>query len=204
VIRSCLSVAACAVAATVLSGCGTTSGPADPSATVTSSATKQIAVPAAPPTSQVNSGTRSLVEFDPCTEFDDPTIQSAGYDAETRDRSDGIHEWYAFVGCSFVNKEPVGSLGTKMSIRSIDISATNVTLNEFRERYTGKFTEESIGGRTAIRYSPPTRCGMAIEFPKFVLDITTAADFTEEKDCDNITNAATVLEASTTETIGGP
>ncbi|MFD4441448.1 DUF3558 family protein [Nocardia sp. NPDC058519] len=201
-IRPYLHFAACATAVILLSSCGSTSEPTEPSLSGAPSTTKQIAVPAAPPTSQVNSGSRGKVEFDPCVEFDDPTIQRAGYDADTRERTDGIHEWYAFVGCSFANNEPIGTLGTQMSIRSIDIAATNITLDEFRQRYTGKYTEESVGGRTAIKYNPPRQCGMVIEFPGFSLDLTTSADFTEEKDCDNILNAATVLETAATETIG--
>ncbi|MFD3707506.1 DUF3558 family protein [Nocardia sp. NPDC058658] len=196
---------AAAVALVLLTGCSSTSGTAEPTLSVTPSATKQIAVPAAPPTSQVNSGTRSSVKFDPCTEFDDPTIARAGYDADTRRRTDGVHEWYAFIGCTFENKEPVGTLGTQMPIRSLSIAATNITIDEFRQRYAGKYTEELIGGRAAIKYRPLSQCGIVIAFPEFALDLTnsTLAGYTDEKPCDNIMNAATALEASATATING-
>ncbi|MBC7300197.1 MAG: DUF3558 domain-containing protein [Nocardia sp.] len=203
-IRPYLHVAASAVAVTLLCSCSTTSEQPEQNLSAAPSTTKQIAVPAASATLQPNSGSRGKVEFDPCTEFDDPTIQRAGYDSETRKRTDGIHEWYAFVGCTFENREPAGTFGTIAPIRSIGIAATNITLDEFRQRYAGKYSEESIGGRKAIQYRPSTQCGMVIEFPEFALDLTnsTLAGFTDEKPCDNIVNAATVLEAATTNTIG--
>ncbi|MGS2806123.1 DUF3558 family protein [Nocardia sp. MW-W600-9] len=200
-IRPYLYLATGTAAMALLGACGTSTGPADLVPSVTPSTTKQIAVPAQPPISQVNNGSRGRVEFDPCTEFDDPTIERAGYDADTRERTDGIHEWYAFVGCTFVNKEPVGTLGAPVSIRFIDIAATNITLNEFRQRYAGNYTEESIGGRSAIKYGRPRQCGMVIEFPEFALDLTATAGITGEKPCDNLLNAATVLEAAATKGI---
>lgn len=201
--RPALPFAAAVVTASVLAGCVTPQEADNSNPSVAATTTKQIGAPAAPASSQVNSGTRSPVQFDPCTEFDDPTIQRAGYDPETRQRTDGIHEWYAFIGCRFGDKEPIGTLGTQMTIRSINASATNITLNEFRKKYEGKYSEQMIGGRSAVKYSATRSCGMAIEFPNFVLDLTNSADFTSEKNCDNILKAATVLEAAATESIKG-
>ncbi|WP_280305446.1 DUF3558 family protein [Nocardia neocaledoniensis] len=193
-----------AIAVILLSGCNSNGEAAEQNLSAVPITTKQIVSPAGPPTSQVNNGTRGTVKFDPCTEFDDPAIQRAGYDAETRKRTDGIHEWYAFVGCSFEDREPAGTFGMEVPIRSIDISATNITLDEFRQRYAGNHTEESVGGRNAIKYTPPMQCGIVIEFPDFALDLTTStfAGFTDEKPCDNILTAATVLEGAATSVVG--
>ncbi|GGK40648.1 DUF3558 domain-containing protein [Nocardia camponoti] len=203
--RACVTAVAGVALAGLLAACGQPGGDPEPgTASASASTSKQIKVTAAPPTSQINEGGRSDIKFDPCTEFDDLTITRAGFNPDSRKRSDQIHNQYAFVGCSFNLKEPRGSLGEMTTVRYSTVWTSNISLAEFRKRWEGSATDTQVAGRPAIQYTPERKsCSMAIEFPGFVLDVTSSSGlYTQEAPCDNLQNAATVLEAAATETVG--
>lgn len=119
-------------AALLLGACSTDTPETEPSATSITSSWPSLAVSVPPPPTQHNNG-RQDVMFDPCGEISDDVVSRAGFDPVTRKRSDFIFDSYSFTGCSFDHKEQVG--GRLLAVRNLTVSATNVTIDEFR---TGK------------------------------------------------------------------
>ncbi|WP_246350029.1 DUF3558 domain-containing protein [Nocardia barduliensis] len=198
--RSAL-VSVCTAAVSVsLLACSADEGPLvnetfSPSAT----ATIRIAAPVDEAPVQHNHG-RNEVRFDPCARIDDDTIVAAGFDPSTRKRNDFIFDAYSFIGCGFDHKENIR--GQILTVSSLTVWSTNVSLEEFRDRYAKSSESAQVGGRAALQYRSTEAhsgsCGMVIGFADAVLDvsISTNAAFTSERPCDRIDQVASTIESA--------
>ncbi|AVH20897.1 DUF3558 domain-containing protein [Nocardia cyriacigeorgica] len=186
-----------AVMGSLLSACANspTSGTEEQSSTTPA---PTLAAPVSSPPVQINNGGRRTVQYDPCTSLTDSVIVEIDFDPRTRRRGDSIFDTYSFLGCTFDRKEEVR--GAMRATSTLDIDSSNITLNEFRDRESGKYTEISVGGRNAIRYenTAARSCHVIIESPDGTLSIAKSvnAAFTTERACDGIDTISAKLEAS--------
>lgn len=157
-----------------------------------------IAVPAPPTSSQVNMG-RAPVNRDPCRELGDDVVTAAGFDPATRDRIDAIFDTYSFVGCKFEHKEK-DQFGLFVTSRYLHVNATNVTINEFREREGSRAIPIEVDGIEAITYTnrPTESCHIVVNTSYGVLDISksVASAFTLEKPCDRMPEIAEMISTA--------
>ncbi|WP_369024012.1 DUF3558 domain-containing protein [Nocardia cyriacigeorgica] len=198
-------IVALAVSSSVLlfiAACGSNAdngGPSDSSTSAPSTAPK-IAVSVSPAPTQRNDSGRPLIKFDPCVSVGDDLVAKAGFDPESRERSDMTFDTYSFIGCTFTKRDTVGS--RKVTVRTLRVSSSNITLDEFRTRYPGTSTEVVINGLQALQYTNPdgTRdaCNIAVESADGVLDIgkIVSSPFTEEQPCEEIREIAETLASA--------
>ncbi|TLF78467.1 DUF3558 domain-containing protein [Nocardia cyriacigeorgica] len=174
--------------------------PSDSTTPALPSPTPKVAVSVSPAPTQRNDSGRPLVKFDPCVGVGDDVVAKAGFDPESRERSDMTFDTYSFIGCRFGDKEMVG--GQKRTVRTLLITSSNITLDEFRERYRDTSTDVVVGGRPALRYDNPEihggDCNIAIAFGDGVLDLSkgTRAAFTDEGRCDGIQEIAETISSA--------
>ncbi|WP_167472885.1 DUF3558 domain-containing protein [Nocardia arthritidis] len=154
-----------------------------------------ISVSVKPAPTQYNQG-RQSINFDPCTNVSDTVVSQAGFDPSTRERDDEIHDTYSFIGCKFDHKEVVR--GQNVPTRTLTISSTNITLDEFRKREGISATEIKVNGRDAITYNRPDAesCFIVMKTNDGSLDVQTSVSgpFTSEKPCDRIRDVAGLIE----------
>jgi hypothetical protein len=157
-----------------------------------------IAATVPPTSSQINKG-RATVDGDPCTDLGDEVVEAVGFDHMTRQRIDRIFDTYSFVGCQFDHKER-DQFGTTVTTRTLQVYATNLTLDEFREREGAMATPAQVNGRAAVMYTDPAAeaCYTVIETGSGTLDISksVASVFTREKPCDNMQEIASEIDTS--------
>ncbi|WP_084496700.1 DUF3558 domain-containing protein [Nocardia amamiensis] len=184
----------CGIAALLVAGCNAGSSGEDPATVASSQAKLAVSVPPAP--AQRNQGRQDVV-FDPCFRIDDATIERAGYDPRTRKRSDFIADRYSFLGCEFEHKEK------GLLIRSVTIDSTNLTLEEYRSRYSNSLTNTSVAGREAVMYQLPgdsanTTCFLAMKSLDGVLELQLNVNEarTADRACDLIQGTAETIEPS--------
>ncbi|WP_280337043.1 DUF3558 domain-containing protein [Nocardia wallacei] len=144
---------------------------------------------------------RKPVGYDPCFEIGDGPIEKAGFDPNTRERSDQIHTGYAFLGCNFERKEEIN--GVRRRVGSLTISSTDITLDQFREREQREgsaVTEIKVNGREAILYRRPTAeaCVVVMSGPDAAIDlfIDSVGAFTQWRACDHAQEIADVIETA--------
>jgi hypothetical protein len=191
-----------AAATFLLSACGTSTN----SSSVTTTAAPPTSTPSGAPTrptltasrlqppTQDNKYTRSSsrgkVEFDPCTWIPDDAIQRIGYDPSTRQRGPDIVAEYTFLTCEFTNSDG-----------ALQIDSGNITLEEDRNKYSGKTEDVNINGRDAVRVvnkgagegcdiDMRTRAG----FVGVGVIVDTKGRMKGLKPCDHIFDIATTLE----------
>ncbi|MEV0106240.1 DUF3558 domain-containing protein [Nocardia sp. NPDC050799] len=157
-----------------------------------------IAANVPPTSSQVNKG-RARVERDPCTDLSDEAVEAVGFDHLTRQRIDRIFDSYSFVGCQFDHEER-DQFEMMTTTRTLQVYATNLTLDEFRGREGAAATPAQVNGRAAITYTDPSAeaCYTVIETSYGTLDISksVASVFTQEKPCDNMQEIASAIDTS--------
>ncbi|WP_280198717.1 DUF3558 domain-containing protein [Nocardia cyriacigeorgica] len=198
-----ISLAISASALLLLAGCGGGANDPDTSGSTTVapiSSTPEVAVSVGPAPSQRNDSGRPLVSFDPCVAVGDDLIVKAGFDPESRERSDMTFDTYSFIGCKFSDKEMVN--GQKLTVRTLLVTSSNITLDEFRDRYRGTSTEVAVNGHPALRYDDPRihgeACNIAIAFGNGVLDLSkgTRSAFTDEARCHGIQQIAETIASA--------
>lgn len=155
-----------------------------------------IAVSVPPPPEQFNSG-RTEVGFDPCFEVPDSSISEAGFDPNSRERGDFVADDYSFIGCEFSGTAP----NTDIVLRFLDITSSNITVDEFRDRNidTAKEMEDiGISGRKAIVFDHLGGCWIAMESNDGTLSmhLNTPATNNGTVSCNSIVPIATVIEPS--------
>ncbi|WP_225731667.1 MULTISPECIES: DUF3558 domain-containing protein [unclassified Nocardia] len=181
--------------ALLVTGCTASKTDNNPPNASSTPETPSIAVSVKPAPTQYNQGRRS-VNFDPCTNVGDAVVSQAGFDPSTRERNDEIHDSYSFIGCKFDHQEIVR--GQKVPTRTLTISSTNITLDEFRKREGASATEIKVNGRDAITYNRPDAeaCFIVMKTNDGSLDVQTSVSgpFTSEKPCDRIRDVAGLIE----------
>ncbi|MGO4615641.1 DUF3558 domain-containing protein [Nocardia sp. 2YAB30] len=182
--------------AIVAGGCSSREDGGEQTVAATSTTTApSIAVSVKPaPTQPRNS--RSPVKFDPCFEIGDDTVAKAGFDPKTRERTDQVHDDYAFISCAFERKQEVR--GHILGVGSLTISSTNVTLDEFRKREGGKAAGIKVNGRDAITYRRPEgeACFVVMTGPDSTLDVSVSSTgaLTDWNACDHAQEIAGIVE----------
>ncbi|MEV5652426.1 DUF3558 domain-containing protein [Nocardia sp. NPDC052254] len=195
--RRFLPAVAAATLALALSACSSDgdNNETSPASTPVSSPDIAMTVKAAP--DQDPNGTRP-VGFDPCTGIGDETITKAGFDPKTRRRSDQIHTGYAFISCRFDHKEDVN--GQLLTTRSVNISSTGITLDQFRQREASTATDIQIDGQPAVAYHDPSSeyCDVVTKGPdsSLVVEATSTGTFTDWNPCDHVQEIATVVASA--------
>ncbi|WP_338769937.1 DUF3558 domain-containing protein [Nocardia vulneris] len=191
-----VSAACCGITALLIAACDGGTSEGDPAArsTAPSPTPLKLAVSVPPAPAQRNQG-RHDVTFDPCFKLDDVTIERAGYDPRTRKRKDFIADGYSALGCEFARKEQGLLMG------SLVTSSSNLTLDEYKDRYGSTATTTSIAGREAVTYQLPgdptnTTCFLAMKATDGVLqlqlDVNKAR--TADRPCDLIQGTAESIE----------
>ncbi|MBF6086216.1 DUF3558 domain-containing protein [Nocardia cyriacigeorgica] len=187
------------MSALLFTGCSANRSESSSPSTTPAPTSPSISVTVKPAPTQYNQG-RNHVAFDPCSGLGDDTIIRAGFDPATRERNDFTFDTYSFIGCTFKNRDVVGS--QKVTVRTLRVSSSNITLDEFRARYQDTSSEIVINGAQALQYTNPdgTRdaCNIAVESEDGVLDIgkIVSSPFTEEQPCEGIRDiAATIASA---------
>lgn len=150
-----------------------------------------------PAPTQPNSG-HTPVKYDPCIEIGDATVMKAGFDPGTRERSDQIHDNYAFIGCAFERKEAVR--GQTLSVGTLTISSGNIPVDEFRKREGSAASEIKVNGRDAITYRKPAEeaCYVVMTGPDGTIDVrvSSAGALTDWRACDHAQDIAGVIESA--------
>ncbi|ASF10904.1 hypothetical protein NBRGN_065_00440 [Nocardia brasiliensis NBRC 14402] len=193
-----VAAACCGVAVLLASACDSETSGGDPaeSSAAPSSTQLKLAVSVPPAPAQRNQG-RKDVTFDPCFKLDDVTIERAGYDPRTRRRKDFIADGYSALGCEFTRKEQGLLMG------SLVTSSSNLTLDEYKNRYASSAATTSVAGREAVTYQLPgdstnTTCFLAMKATDGVLqlqlDVNKAR--TADRPCDLIRSTAESIEPS--------
>ncbi|MBY8858556.1 DUF3558 domain-containing protein [Nocardia sp. CA2R105] len=163
--------------------------------TATKTATPSIAASVAPAAVQYNHG-RTAVNFDPCIGVGDSAISEIGFDPATRERKDQIDDRYSFIGCMFDQKGSVD--GSVMDVRELRIWSTNVTMDEFRQRYAGKFTDAKVNGRDALIHPDGAgTCFLETAGPDGTLDFQLGIldPNSTEQACEKIIDIASVIQS---------
>ncbi|MGQ4600542.1 DUF3558 family protein [Nocardia sp. R6R-6] len=183
--------------ALLVAGCGNSVPDTGSAGSETSTSQPSLAVPVSPAPSQVNKG-RGAVEYDPCLKLDDTTVFRAGFDPSTRARADQIYDTYSFIGCKFAHKEQVR--GVSVVMRFLTVSATNITLDEFRNREGSNVTEAKVNGRDAITYRDASAeaCYVTIGVSGGTIDVAKSVNgaSTAERPCERITEIAEIVESA--------
>ncbi|TQF65592.1 DUF3558 domain-containing protein [Rhodococcus spelaei] len=122
----------------VVSGCAT-SVPGDavssgPDGVSVSTVPSKLVAP-----TQINDTGRPDVTFDPCLDLGDDTIRGLGVDPTTRKRDDSVFSTYAFLSCTF-----------QSDLNIVRISSSNITLQEYRDRFGAVAEPINVNGREAI------------------------------------------------------
>lgn len=181
----------------MVSACGSNS-PDNNSVDNTATSTQpSLSISVSPAPSQVNKG-RGTVEYDPCRQLDDKTISNIGFDPNTRQRADQIHDTYSFIGCKFAHKEQVR--GQNVTTSFLTISATNLALDEFRSREASNAKDIKVNGRDAITYSKTNAeaCYVTMTSSWGTIDVgkTVNGASTSERPCDRINEIAESIESA--------
>ncbi|MFF2083621.1 DUF3558 domain-containing protein [Nocardia sp. NPDC058176] len=90
-----------------------------------------------------NAGGRPRVLVDPCTWIPDDTISGLGLDPATRKRGTDLVAEYTFLTCGFASA-PTQALWT------VQIDSGNVSLDEVRQKYEGRFENIDVNGRPSV------------------------------------------------------
>ncbi|WP_084484380.1 DUF3558 domain-containing protein [Nocardia anaemiae] len=192
--RTALALASIAILSAGCTG-RESDGTADVTAATTQKPSNAVSVKAAP-TQPKNS--RSPVAFDPCTEIDDATITTAGFDPGTRERADQIHDNYAFIGCTFDRKQDVR--GQTLSVGSLTITSGNIPVDEFRTREGSAASEIKVNSREALTYRRPAEeaCYVVMNGPDATINVRldSSAALTDWRACDHVQEIAEVIESA--------
>ncbi|MGV9611362.1 DUF3558 domain-containing protein [Nocardia xishanensis] len=184
--------------AIVVTGCASRNNEGQATDTTASTVAKPSIAVTVKPAPEQPRNSRRPVEFDPCFEIGDDTVRRAGFDPITRERSDQIHDGYAFISCAFERKEEVR--GEVLRVGSLTISSTNVTLDEFRKREGSSAAEIKVNEREAITYRRPEAeaCYVVMAGPDGTLDISvsSAGALTNWNACDQAQNTAEIVAAT--------
>ncbi|WP_225730486.1 MULTISPECIES: DUF3558 domain-containing protein [unclassified Nocardia] len=167
-----------------------------PESTTPTTTHPSIAVTVSPAPQQRNNSGRPAVTFDPCIDIGDATIQKLGFNPDTRKRNDLTADSYTFLGCDFGQKDPDG-----LTVRSLDIKATNLTLQDFRERKTQSSNNTTVAGRDAVVYTlvgatASITCFIAMDSPVGVIDLQLDLNPTKAsgRPCDQVRDIAEKLQ----------
>ncbi|WP_433523860.1 DUF3558 domain-containing protein [Nocardia pseudovaccinii] len=191
-IRTALALASIAI---LSAGCTGRDSDRTVDATSSTKPSNVVSVKSAP-TQPRNS--RSPVVFDPCTEIDDATVTTAGFDPRTRERADQIHDNYAFIGCTFDRKQDVR--GQTLSVGSLTVTSGNIPVDEFRTREGSSASEIKVNSRDAITYRRPAEeaCYVVMNGPDASINVRvdSSAALTDWRACDHAQEIAEVIESA--------
>lgn len=91
-----------------------------------------------------HAGGRPKVVIDPCTWIPDDIVRAAGLDPLTRKRGKDLIAEYTFLTCDFAT-------GRGQPEWSLQVDSGNVSLDEVRRKYAGRYTDIQINGREAVQ-----------------------------------------------------
>lgn len=155
-----------------------------------------ISVTVKPAPSQDPEGGKPVL-FDPCRSMGDDVIAKAGYDPATRERSDQVHTGYAFISCRFSRQEVRDA--EKLLSGILDISSTNITMDQFREREEGNLSDISVngGGAVMFRTSKGASSNVVTRGPDNSLDIGVDQFGSAEQDvCNRAQEVAAIIDTA--------
>ncbi|MFC4126029.1 DUF3558 domain-containing protein [Nocardia rhizosphaerae] len=136
----------------MISACGSSTGPSDPTASGVATSVEAPTQSARPtltdaklqPPSQDNrytqSSRRSKVDFDPCTWIDAADIESVGFVSGSRKRGPDLVAEYTFLTCTFRNPDNTMSLG---------VDSGNISWDENLQKNGSWLEQTTINGRRA-------------------------------------------------------
>ncbi|MFD4439312.1 DUF3558 domain-containing protein [Nocardia sp. NPDC058519] len=182
----------------LVSACGSDEPPA-PDSDSTRIRSIEVSVTVSPAPSQPSSN-RAPVKFDPCFEISDQAISQAGYNPETRERIDQVHEGWAFIGCTFERIESVR--GQRLNVGGLTITSTNTSVDEIRKKNEGEqrtVQDTEVDGRRGITYRVGGEtCVTALPGPDAALSIMvdSTAALTEWSACEHMQQTAEIIEAA--------
>lgn len=182
-----------------VSGCSadtdTPSGtPGQSSASTTTVTPATLTASRLQPPPQDNDYTKSSgkpkVVFDPCTWIPDSAFVNLKVDPSTRERGNDIVAEYTFLTCHVGN-----------AAESLRLDSGNVTLDEVRQKYSGKTRDVTVNGRKAVLTPEKTgdnECSVDIETKAGYFGLTdilsTQGIGTGINPCDRATEMAKTLE----------
>lgn len=182
-----------------VSACGSTEGSTNETSATIQTPTTTTALPTLTasklqPPSQDNDYTGSSgkprVVFDPCTRIPDSAFTALGLDPSTRERGNDVVAEYTFLTCHISN-----------SNENFQFDSGNITLDEVRQKYSGRTRDTTINGRKALLTPEKTgdnECSVDIETTAGYFGITdilkTQGIGTGIKPCDRVVDAAKTLE----------
>ncbi|KZM68160.1 DUF3558 domain-containing protein [Nocardia terpenica] len=194
--RTALTIVLAGVSALALTACGSSTPATEATTAPATSTPPSIAVSVPAPPAQKNRTGRPAVTFDPCTGIGDAEIQKLGFDPSTRKRDDLAADTYTFLGCNFGQKNAEG-----WNTRTLEIKASNLTLQDFRTRPTESLTNTTIAGRDAVTYllagsAVSGTCFLAMDSPVGVINLQLDLNLARVvgKPCDEIPALATTLQ----------
>ncbi|NQE89320.1 DUF3558 domain-containing protein [Nocardia terpenica] len=159
------------------------SGPAHP--TLTASRLQ----PPSQDTGYAKSGGRPKVIVDPCTWIPDDAVSTIGFDPATRKRMHDQVAEYTFLTCQFSNADG-----------ALQLASGNITLDEDKQRYAGKYQEIDINGRNAIQLNKTgtPECDLDMQTKVGYFEVSVLIDSSGRgkgvQPCGNIVQVASTLE----------
>lgn len=133
---------------------------------------------------------RPDVVFDPCTWIPDDAFSALGLDPSTRDRGSDIVAEYTFLTCDVQNHD-----------QALQMDSGNVSLDEVKEKYSGRTQNISINGRKAVltpHKAATDDCSVDIETNAGYFGVTNIVNSYGAakgmKPCDDIVHIAETLE----------
>ncbi|WP_336086313.1 DUF3558 domain-containing protein [Nocardia sp. SSK8] len=188
-----LTVAGCTGAepADPPSATGAGGSPAESSSTVRPTLTDAKLQPPSQDNKYTKAGGRPAVVVDPCTWIPDDTIRALNLDPATRKRGRDLIAEYSFLTCDFAANPPQ----EKWRLR---VDSGNVTLDEVRQKYAGKYENVDVNGREAVRTvknGDPT-CAIDIKTAVgyFGIEVADVAGSGSATPCDKAMEYARALE----------
>lgn len=196
-IRCCVGILAVVLAALCASSCRSSGVSHDGKPAVESvrPTLPSVAVTVKPAPSQDPEGGK-IVRFDPCRSVGDDVVARVGFDPATRERSDQVHTGYAFISCGFRRYE-INS-GEREIAGFLDISSTNITMEQFRQREGSNASAITINGAEALAFSSKDKgCNVVTRGPDNSLDIMVSNGMVVDwRACDHVQEIAAVIDSS--------
>ena len=194
--RSCSTIATLISLAALTAACASDHTAGSTSSQLPTTEKLIIAAPVSQAPSQDPNGGK-LVKYDPCMNIGDDMVTKTGFDPRTRKRSDQVHTGYAFISCRFDRKELVD--GQNLSVGYLEISSTNITMDQFRKRAGAAASDILIDGKSAITYADPASesCNVVTTGPDNSIDImvNTVGALTNWNGCSHLQEIASIVNS---------
>ncbi|MEG8183828.1 DUF3558 domain-containing protein [Nocardia terpenica] len=132
---------------------------------------------------------RPKVAFDPCTWIPDDAISKIGFDPTTRQRGHDQVAEYTFFTCQFTGPD-----------ETLQLASGNITLDEDKQRYAGKYQELDVNGRSAIQLNKTgaPECNLDMQTKVGYFEVSVLVDTSGRgkglQPCGNIAQVASTLE----------